>query len=51
MLGTVGLTGHTTGAHVHLEIYDNGIAVDPTKVLPDPENPLGLEPKAEVTPD
>ena len=51
LLGTVGLTGHTTGAHVHLEIYDNGIAVDPTKVLPDPENPLGLEPKAEVTPD
>ena len=51
LLGTVGLTGHTTGAHVHLEIYDNGIAVDPAKILPEPENPLGLEPRAELTPD
>lgn len=51
LLGTVGLTGHTTGAHVHLEIYDNTIAVDPLKVLPDPENPLGFEPRAEVTPE
>lgn len=33
-IGTVGLTGRTTGAHVHLEIYDNNIAVDPAKVLP-----------------
>lgn len=33
-LGTVGLTGYTTGAHVHLEIIDNDIAVDPEKVLP-----------------
>jgi len=33
-IGTVGLTGYTTGAHVHLEIYDNNIAVDPEKVLP-----------------
>lgn len=33
-IGTVGLTGRTTGAHVHLEIYDNGIAVDPEKILP-----------------
>ena len=46
-LGTVGLTGRTTGAHVHLEIYDNGIAVDPEKVLPEAANPLGLVPKAQ----
>lgn len=48
-LGTVGLTGRTTGAHVHLEIIDNNIAVDPQKVLPQVENPLGLAPKAKGT--
>lgn len=37
-LGTVGLTGRTTGAHVHLEIIDNNIAVDPEKVLPRAED-------------
>ncbi len=35
VIGTIGLTGHTTGPHVHLEIYDNGIMVDPAKVLPE----------------
>ena len=35
VLGTVGLTGRTTGAHVHVELFDNGIAVDPAKVLPE----------------
>ena len=35
VLGTVGLTGRTTGAHVHVELSDNSIAVDPSKVLPD----------------
>lgn len=34
-IGTVGLTGHTTGPHVHLEIYDNGIQINPASVLPD----------------
>ena len=34
IIGAVGLTGRTTGPHVHLEIYDNGIAVDPASVLP-----------------
>lgn len=38
VIGTVGLTGRTTGAHVHLEIIDNGIAVDPVKILPVSEN-------------
>jgi murein DD-endopeptidase MepM/ murein hydrolase activator NlpD len=33
-IGTVGLTGRTTGPHVHLEIYDRGIAIDPGSVLP-----------------
>lgn len=34
-LGTVGLTGRTTGAHLHLELYDNEVAVDPSKILPE----------------
>jgi len=33
-IGTIGLTGHTTGPHVHLEVYDNGITVDPASILP-----------------
>ena len=35
MLGTVGMTGRTTGPHVHLEIYDKGVAVNPASILPD----------------
>ena len=34
-IGTVGLTGRTTGPHVHVEIYDNGVQIDPAAVLPD----------------
>ncbi len=34
-IGTVGLTGRTTGPHVHLEIYDNGRQIDPGSVLPE----------------
>lgn len=33
-LGTVGMTGWTTGPHLHLEIYQNGRAIDPLTVLP-----------------
>lgn len=33
-IGTVGLTGRTTGAHVHMEIIDNDIYVDPSGILP-----------------
>lgn len=33
-IGTVGLTGRTTGAHVHMEIIDNDIFVDPSGILP-----------------
>ncbi len=34
VIGTVGLTGLTTGAHVHLEIYDNDNLINPSSVLP-----------------
>jgi len=33
-LGTVGLTGRTTGAHLHLEAYDRGVAMNPVSILP-----------------
>lgn len=33
-IGAVGLTGRTTGPHVHLEITDNGKFVDPFGLLP-----------------
>jgi len=35
VLGTVGMTGWTTGPHLHLEIYQNGRAIDPKTVLPE----------------
>lgn len=35
VIGTIGLTGHTTGPHVHLEVYDGGVAINPGDVLPD----------------
>jgi len=33
-IGKVGLTGHTTGPHLHLEIHQNGLAINPLTVLP-----------------
>lgn len=35
VIGTVGVTGRTTGSHLHLEIYENDIAVNPLLILPD----------------
>lgn len=32
-LGEVGVTGHTTGPHLHLEVHVNGYAVNPIKYL------------------
>ncbi len=34
-LGEVGLTGHTSGPHTHLEITLNGTLIDPQKLLPE----------------
>lgn len=33
-LGTVGLTGWSTGSHLHLEIYEDGLAINPLAVIP-----------------
>lgn len=39
-LGEVGLTGHTSGPHTHLEITLNGHYIDPVTLLPEiPDNP------------
>lgn len=35
ILGEVGMTGNTTGAHTHLEITLNGQYIDPVKLLPE----------------
>jgi len=32
-LGAIGLTGHTTGPHVHVVVRENGQTVDPQKVI------------------
>jgi len=34
VVGSIGLTGRTTGPHLHLEIYASGEPVDPLLVLP-----------------
>lgn len=34
-LGTVGATGWATGNHLHLEVYQNGVALNPMEILPD----------------
>jgi murein DD-endopeptidase MepM/ murein hydrolase activator NlpD len=34
IIGTVGMTGHTTGPHTHLEVTKNGGYIDPTTLLP-----------------
>ena len=33
-IGKVGLTGHTTGPHLHLEVYEDSEMVDPQNYLP-----------------
>lgn len=34
VVGSIGLTGNTTGAHLHFEIYASGEPVDPLLILP-----------------
>jgi murein DD-endopeptidase MepM/ murein hydrolase activator NlpD len=42
-IGEVGMTGWTTGPHVHFEIRDNGIAVNPVQFLPLPDTRLAAK--------
>lgn len=34
-LGEVGATGWATGSHLHLEVYQDGIPINPLEILPD----------------
>ena len=34
-IGVIGLTGNTTGCHVHVEVYVDGTVTNPLDVLPD----------------
>ena len=34
VIGSVGLSGRTTGSHVHVEVYDGGLSINPASVLP-----------------
>lgn len=37
-IGEVGLTGWTTGPHLHLEVYENEVPTNPLEVLPELKN-------------
>ncbi len=46
ILGEVGLTGHTSGPHTHLEITRNGSFIDPQTLLPEiPDMPIAVTTK------
>jgi murein DD-endopeptidase MepM/ murein hydrolase activator NlpD len=35
-LGDAGCTGYCTGTHLHFELREDGVAIDPTPLLPPP---------------
>jgi murein DD-endopeptidase MepM/ murein hydrolase activator NlpD len=45
LIALLGSTGHSTGPHVHFEIRDGDIAVNPRTVLPKPKVAVALEEK------
>jgi|CXWL01.1.fsa_nt_gi murein DD-endopeptidase MepM/ murein hydrolase activator NlpD len=42
VIGTAGATGHTTGVHLHFELWKDGHPADPLDLLPDPDGPRTL---------
>ena len=32
-IGRVGSTGHSTGAHLHYEVFENGQSIDPERFI------------------
>lgn len=49
ILGEIGLTGHTSGPHTHLEITHNGNYVDPLTLLPAiPDMPITPRDKPKI---
>lgn len=41
VLGTIGVTGYSTGPHLHFEVYENGIATNPLSILPEVPSSTG----------
>jgi len=37
IIGYEGLTGWTTGPHLHFEVRDAGMQIDPLLLIPDPQ--------------
>lgn len=33
-IGQIGITGRTTGPHLHLEVHQNGVSVNPLSIIP-----------------
>lgn len=49
LVGRVGSTGWSTGNHLHFEIYQNGISINPLEVLPIEKNTLSYDPVYQQT--
>lgn len=45
VVGRVGSTGRSSGAHLHYSVYKNDKAIDPRQLMSIPENVLAIEPR------